>query len=297
MSSTSTSTSISTSAATTANTTSTLSTATTFPKYQDLWTFNFAVENLIQHRIRLVKVNGHSFIAFSKFYFNQFSNTYQPTQKQYFIPQHRWAQLQKGLIELSNFLTTVNNGEAATAPRSASASASAESGGFIPTTSNSHTTGTRPLRIHIPTVAVSIHTPPTTPPSIPVNINPFTFGFPRATSICSTNNSTSTSGFPQLSIVPKDATKRGRGRPPKESTLAKRNKPIVVEGERNGKGKGEGEGPWTGWLTKESTIRSPSASPATAAAIAHLGEKLEQEEYEERIEAAIACAAADPNLE
>ncbi len=121
MSSTSTSTSISTSAATTANTASTLSTATTFPKFHDLWTFNFAVENLIQHRIRLVKVNGHSFIAFSKFYFNQFSKTYQPTQKQYFIPQHRWAQLQKGLIDLNKFLTTANYGEAATAPRSASA--------------------------------------------------------------------------------------------------------------------------------------------------------------------------------
>ena len=88
------------------------------------------------------------------------------------------------------------------------------------------------------------------------------------------------SGFPQLSIVPKDVTKRGRGCPTMESTLAKRNKKMVVEGERNGKVKGEGEGAWTGWLTKDSTIRSPSPSPVTAAAIAHLGEKLEQEEEE-----------------
>ncbi len=65
-------------------------------------------------------------------------------------------------------------------------------------------------------------------------------------------------------------------------------------GEREGKG--EGEGTWTGWLTKESTIRSPSPRPApAAAAVAQLGEKLEQEE--ERIEAAIASAAADPTLE
>ena len=292
MSSTSTSTSISTSAATTANTTSTLSTATTFPIFHDLWTFNFAVENLIQHRIRLVKVNGHSFIAFSKFYFNQFSNTYQPTQKQYFIPQHRWAQLQKGLIDLNNFLTTVINGEAATAQRSAGASS--ESGGFYPTTSNSHTTGTRPLRIHIPTVAVSFPTPPTTPPpSIPVNINPFSFGFPRATPICSTSNSTSTSGFPQLSIVPKEATKRGRGRPPKESTLAKRNKPIVVEGERKLNKR------WMGWLTNESTIRSvgpraPATEPTVEKQTVVPG--VEKIEDEERIAAAIATAAADPNL-
>ncbi len=76
-----------------------------------------------------------------------------------------------------------------------------------------------------------------------------------------------------------------------ESTLAKRNKPIVGEGER--KGDREGDGTWMGWLTQESAILSASSRPAPA--VAYAAEKLEQEE-EERIEAVLASTAAEQTL-
>ena len=114
------------------------------------------------------------------------------------------------------------------------------------------------------------------------------------TSNCSTTNSTSTSGLPQIRSGPKNVTKRVRGRPAKEATLTKRNKPIVGEGERKVNGEGEGDETWMRWLTKETTTLSPSIRPAPS--VAYAAEKLELEE-EVRIEASIASAAADPNLE
>jgi len=261
----STSTSINTSAPT-ANTTATISTAPGATIFHDLWTFNFAVENLIQHKIRLVKVNGQSFIAFSKFFFNPFTNTYQPTQKQYFIPQHRWAQLQRGLIELNNFLTCANNGP------------SAATGGLSTATGSSLSTGSR---------SVPITTPPNSPNTIIVNTSTPTAGYPITTSNLSTSKSSSSTGrtiHGNLRAPPtaqSDATKRGRGRPPKEYTLPKKSKPTTEEG------KGAGEA--SGWLIEESTLRA--ATTRTAAAVSAT-----QQEDEERIEAAIASAAADPNL-
>ena len=72
--------------------------------YQDLWSFNFASEKFIQHKLRLVKVDGNPYIAFSKYYFNSSAQSFQPTKKQYFIPEHRWGELQRGLIALYNYI-------------------------------------------------------------------------------------------------------------------------------------------------------------------------------------------------
>ena len=82
----------------------TTSSSTTQPIYEDLWSFNFSNVNIIQHKLRLVKVDGNSFIAFSKYFFNPISQTYQPTKKQYFIPEQRWSELQKGLVGLYTFI-------------------------------------------------------------------------------------------------------------------------------------------------------------------------------------------------
>lgn len=95
------------------------STAGTIPtptraEFQDVWTFNFAPEHLIQHKLRLVKVNGQPFIAFSKFYLNPATQTYLPTKKHYFIPQSKWGQLQTGLFELSRAIDRLANGNSAT---------------------------------------------------------------------------------------------------------------------------------------------------------------------------------------
>ena len=228
--------------------------------YHDLWSYNFTAENFIQHRIRLVKVNGESYIAFSKFFLNPITLLYQPSKKHYFIPQRRWAQLQAGLFELNNFLNAVNNGAAA----AAGTAARTELGGLHTATSTAGPTGTRAP----PTRTIDLSIPNSTIPTT----NPLN----------GTNYSYSSSGIPQhitlqaFAHPPFDATKRGRGRPPKDSSYSKRSKPTLREG-------------CTEWLSKQST----SCSAPTSAAAASAAEILEQEE--ERIDAAVASAAAEPN--
>jgi len=238
----STSTSITTS---TAPTNPTITITPSAAIYHDLWSYNFTAENFIQHKIRLVKVNGESYIAFSKFFLNPITLLYQPSKKHYFIPQRRWAQLQAGLFELNNFLNAVNNGPAART----------ELGGLHTTTSTAGPTGTRAL----PTTTIDLSIPsPTTNPINGTNYSYSSRGIPQHVS------------FQAFAHPPFDATKRGRGRPPKDSSYSKRSKPTLREG-------------CTEWLSKEST----NCSTASAEEI------LEQEE--ERIDAAVASAAAEPN--
>ena len=90
--------------ATSSTTTTTSSSTSKPPAYEDLWSINFSNVNFVQHKLRLVKVDGNSFIAFSKYFFNPIAQAFQPTKKQYFIPEQRWGELQKGLVGLYNFI-------------------------------------------------------------------------------------------------------------------------------------------------------------------------------------------------
>ena len=106
-------------------------------------------------------------------------------------------------------------------------------------------------------------------------------GIPKITASFPTNNTPHTSGFQQAvnnsvhnnitNDPTNDPTKRGRGLPSLESTLVKRSKPLTG----------------IGWLSEQSTIHSASAAIG--------GEKFEQD-YEERIDAAIASNASVQTL-
>ena len=202
--STSTSTSITSSSGPT-TTTNNFSSSPTYAIYQDLWSFKFSTENFNQHKIRLVKVNEEKYIAFSKYFFNPFAQSYYPSKKHYFIPQRRWAELQTGLLELSNFLIRENNGQSA-----AAGGGRTEPGGFHESTISSRPTGEG---------ALPIPTPPATPAIDLVNCNYSTAGAPIPTIISPHNKSGSVSGLPHhVTFLPFtssaiEATKRGIDRP------------------------------------------------------------------------------------
>ena len=214
------------------NTTGTITqTANSTPTvFEDLWTFNFAAENLIQHKIKLVKVNGLEFIAFSKYYFNPDTQSYLPTKKHYFIPQVRWAELQKGLVQLNNFINGSNNGPAANGYGVL---------GDLGRTNNP-SEHSRPVGAGSTSITTAVAT--ANPGSIRPNAtNSIVFPKARFVPIILGQRTTATpvgsiaaGGFPDLfdndDLRPPTnplggVIKRGRGRPPKDSTLAKKSKP------------------------------------------------------------------------
>ena len=73
-------------------------------KFEDLFSYNISDGEPTQNRIRLVKVGGKNYIAFSRFFLNKESNTYLPSKKHFFLPAHQWASIRAGLKLLNSIL-------------------------------------------------------------------------------------------------------------------------------------------------------------------------------------------------
>ena len=75
-------------------------------KFEDLFTYNISDGEPIQNRIRLVKVGGKNYIAFSRFFLNKETNTYLPSKKHFFLPPQLWPSISAGLKLLNSILKT-----------------------------------------------------------------------------------------------------------------------------------------------------------------------------------------------
>jgi len=220
--------------ATTSSNTTRTNTPTANPTptvFEDLWTFNFTAEKLIQHKIRLVKVNGQEFIAFSKFYFNPDTQSYLPSKKHYFIPQVRWAELQRGLVQLNNFINGANNGPAANG-----VGVVGDTGRSNQPTGSSRAVGTGSASVsNAFATAQSGSSKPNAPNSTWFPKARFVPFILKQRNAANADASIAAGGLPDLfdNDIPHPApnpntgvVKRGRGRPPKDSTLAKKSKPA-----------------------------------------------------------------------
>ena len=75
-------------------------------KFEDLFSYNISEGESTQNRIRLVKVSGRNYIAFSRYFLQKESNTYLPSKKHFFIPAELWPSIKAGLKLLNSILRT-----------------------------------------------------------------------------------------------------------------------------------------------------------------------------------------------
>ena len=211
---------VNTSGTTSSSTTNSVSFAQSSTRFEDLWTFNFSAENCIQHKIRVVKVNNQPYIAFSKYFFNPNSQSFQPSKKHYFIPESRWGELQSGLAALYKFISRHRSGSAP--------ATSVQPGVVIGATTGGTTVSNRQSgeRVGTATVNHSAFASGTSfskfasGPSYSSNPNPVPEKRSHHAKPPIINFITSSSST---------ASKRGRGRPTKESVTIKKNKSSLGE--------------------------------------------------------------------
>ena len=75
-------------------------------KFEDLFTYNISEGESTQNRIRLVKVSGKTYVAFSRFFLQKDINTYLPSKKHFFLPVENWASIKAGLKLVNGILRT-----------------------------------------------------------------------------------------------------------------------------------------------------------------------------------------------
>ena len=75
-------------------------------KFEDLFTYNISEGETTQNRIRLVKVSGKTYVAFSRFFLQKDTNTYLPSKKHFFLPVESWASIKAGLKLVNGILRT-----------------------------------------------------------------------------------------------------------------------------------------------------------------------------------------------
>ena len=75
-------------------------------KFEDLFSYNISEGESTQNRIRLVKVSGRNYIAFSRYFLQKESNTYLPSKKHFFLPAELWPSIRAGLKLLNSILKT-----------------------------------------------------------------------------------------------------------------------------------------------------------------------------------------------
>ncbi len=73
-------------------------------KFEDFFSFNITEGEVNQNKIRIVKVSGKNYIAFSRYFHHKESNTYRPTKCHFFISAEHWPSIKTGLKLLNAVL-------------------------------------------------------------------------------------------------------------------------------------------------------------------------------------------------